>query len=79
MTRNSKKTTKPQNGSDDGPSRETPGPAVFIGVVLLAAALFNIPSILKAPETTADKMMLVTVIAMAAGGLILLIFGRKKE
>ena len=71
-------TTKPPNGSENGPEGGNPGPAVFIGIVLLAAALFNVPAIMKVPGTTADKMMLVIVLAMAAGGAILLLAGRKK-
>lgn len=46
----------------------------LLGIVLLAGALFNIPAIMKVPETTADKMMLVIVITMAVGGGILLLF-----
>ena len=46
----------------------------FLGIVLLAGALFNVPAILKTPETTADKMMLVIVLAMAFGGAVLLFF-----
>ena len=55
-----------------------PGFNVFLGVVLLAGALFNVPAIMKVPETTADKMMLVIVIVMLIGGVILLTAGRKK-
>ena len=77
MTRNSKKTTKQPAGSDRE-DQEKLGLPAFIGIGLLAGALFNIPAIMKVPETTADKMMLVIVLAMAAGGAILLLFGRRK-
>ena len=73
-----KKTAKPQNGSDDRQQPEGPGISGFLGIVLLAGALFNLPAIMKVPETTADKMMLVIVLAMAAGGGILLLSLRKK-
>ena len=77
MTRNSKKTTKPPAGSDSE-QPEKLGLTAFIGIGLLAGALFNIPAIMKVPETTADKMMLVIVLVMAAGGAILLLAGKKK-
>lgn len=51
----------------------------FIGIVLLAGAMLNIPQVLKAPETTADKMMLAIVLAFAAGGVILLLLGGIKS
>ena len=69
---------KPQNGSDPEQGPERPGIGTFIGIVLLAGALFNFPAIMKTPETTADRMMLVIVLTMAAGGAILLLAGRKK-
>lgn len=47
----------------------------FVGIVLLAGALLNVPKILKVPETSADKMMLAIVLALAAGGVILLLLG----
>ena len=50
----------------------------FLGIVLVAGALFNFPNIMKIPETTADKMMLVIVLVMLLGGVILLTAGRKK-
>lgn len=60
------------------PSAETPGDEEkrlgafdFIGIVILAGALFNLPAILKAPETEAEKMMLVIVLAMLVmGGML---------
>lgn len=72
-----KKTQTPTGSEKQDDSREI-GITGFVGIVLLAGALFNIPAILKTPETTADKMMLVIVLAMALGGAVLLLFGRKK-
>ncbi len=77
MKTDSKKTKTP-NGSDPQEEPGRIGARGFIGVVLLAAALFNVPSILKVPETTADKMMLIIVLTMALGGIILLLSLRKK-
>ena len=74
-----KKKTQTQTGSEPVESQREPGFTVFLGIVLLAGALFNVPAILKTPETTADKMMLVIVITMALGGAILLLFGRKRQ
>lgn len=61
-------------------AEERPGIGItgFLGIVLLAGALFNVPAILKVPETDADRMMLVIVLAMALGGAILLLSGRRK-
>lgn len=42
------------------------------GIALLAGGAFNIPEILKVPETTADQMMLVIVLAFIAAGCLLL-------
>ena len=79
QNQNSKKKTETQPaGSENGRKEEAPGFSVILGVVLLAGALFNVPSILKTPETTADKMMLVIVLAMALGGAVLLFFRKKK-
>ncbi len=47
----------------------------FVGIVLLAGALMNVPKVLKVPETSADKMMLAIVLALAVGGAILLLLG----
>ena len=76
MDRDPKKTQATDTGRNDEP--EKGGCTVYLGIVLLAGALFNVPAILKTPETTADKMMLVIVLVMAAGGAILLLAGRKK-
>lgn len=79
QNQNSKKKTETQPaGSENDRREEAPGFSVILGVVLLAGALFNVPSILKIPETTADKMMLVIVLAMALGGAVLLFFRKKK-
>ena len=68
--------SEPVSETDKGPS--SPGFIEYLGIILLAAALFNVPAILKTPETTADKMMLVIVIAMAFGGAVLLLARRRK-
>ena len=62
----------------DQEKKASPGFSEYLGIILLAAALFNVPAILKTPETTADKMMLVIVIAMAFGGAVLLLARRRK-
>ena len=71
-----KQPSGPEENSE--PEQQSLGISGFIGIVLLAGALFNVPAILKTPETTADKMMLVIVLTMAAGGAILLLAGRRK-
>ena len=43
----------------------------FVGIVLIAAALFNIPKIVVPPATTEDRMMLVVLGAMILAGLML--------
>lgn len=50
----------------------------ILGISLLAGALYNIPAIWKIPQTNADWMMLVIVLAMALGGAILLFFRFRK-
>ena len=62
----------------DREERPSPGLSEYLGIILLAAALFNVPAILKTPETDADKMMLVIVIVMAFGGAVLLLARRRK-
>ena len=74
---------KPENDSGpvpetDGEKPSAPGFSEYLGIILVAAALFNVPTILKTPETTADKMMLVIVIVMAFGGMVLLLARRRK-
>ena len=71
---------KPSDKPSKDENREQPSLGItgFAGIVLLAGALFNVPAIMKIPETTADKMMLVIVLAMAAGGAILLLGSRKQ-
>lgn len=77
--RKHKGNTKPDGKEPEEKKQETTlGFTGLLGVVLLAGALFNIPAILKVPETDADKMMLVIVLAMALGGVVLIIF-RKKQ
>ena len=75
-SRKHKNASEPASETDKGPS--SPGFSEYLGIILLAAALFNVPAILKTPETTADKMMLVIVIAMAFGGAVLLLARRRK-
>ena len=67
----------PQPETDENKPEQTLGFSGLLGIVLVAAALFNVPSILKVPETTADKMMLAIVLTMAFGGAVLLIFRKK--
>ena len=74
---------KHKNASEPIPEADeektsSPGFSEYLGIILLAAALFNVPAILKTPETTADKMMLVIVIVMAFGGAVLLLARRRK-
>ena len=75
-SRKHKNASEPVSEPDKGSS--SPGFSEYLGIILLAAALFNVPAILKTPETTADKMMLVIVIAMAFGGAVLLLARRRK-
>lgn len=72
------KKTKPQSGSENDEPQEKPGLSTSIGIVLLAAALFNVPSILKVPSSGADWLLITIVLAMAAVGAILL-FGHPKD
>ena len=71
---------KPSDRTPEDENREQPslGKSGLAGIVLIAASLFNLPAIMKIPETTADKMMLVIVLTMAAGGVILLLGSRKQ-
>lgn len=73
-----KKNKKVQPAEPEDTEEKKPGFTVFLGVVLLAGALFNVPAIMKVPETEADKMMLVIVQAMALAGAILLFFPRRR-
>ena len=73
-----KKNKKVQPAEPEDTEEKKPGFTVFLGVVLLARALFNVPAIMKVPETEADKMMLVIVLAMALAGAILLFFPRRR-
>ena len=78
MPNRSNKKQVPNQSNDPKQEDRSLGISGMAGIVLLAGALFNVPAILKVPETTADKMMLVIVLAMAAGGAILLLGSRKK-
>ena len=73
-----KKTKKPTGSEPESPSGGLGFPGL-LGIVLLVGALYNVPAILKVPHTTEEKMMLIIVITMALGGVILLIFGRKRD
>ncbi|HNY20386.1 MAG TPA: hypothetical protein PKJ76_10150 [Flexilinea sp.] len=77
---NSKKTsTKIEKEVVEKPnkiSQPTTGLSDFIGIVLIAAGFFNIPSLLKKPETQSDWMMLVIVLVFLISGLILLFLPR---
>ena len=75
--RKHKNASGPVPETDKG-GHSSPGFSEYLGIILLAAALFNVPAILKKPETTADKMMLVIVIVMAFGGAVLLLARRRK-
>ena len=44
----------------------------FLGIILLAGGLFNIPAILKKPETDSEWMMLTIVITLIIAGGILI-------
>lgn len=77
-SRPNKKPTERVPEEDEKKEQPSLGITGMAGIVLLAGALFNVPAILKVPETTADKMMLVIVLAMAAGGAILLLGSRKQ-
>ena len=68
----------PSRAPEEESDKPSLGISGFIGIVLVAGALFNLPNIMKVPETTADQMMLVIVLVMLLGGVILLTAGRKK-
>ena len=75
-----KKKTQTQTGSERPENKpEKLGFPGLLGIVLIAAALYNVPAILKVPRTKEEQMMLVIVLTMALGGAILLIFGRKRQ
>ena len=78
MKTDPKKTKKP-TGSDEDKGRSELGLTGFIGLVLLAGALFNVPAILKVPRTKEDIIMLSVVLTMALGGGILLFFSTKNK
>jgi F0F1-type ATP synthase assembly protein I len=77
---NSKKTsTKIEKGvpeKPEEPSQPATGLSDFIGIVLIAAGFFNVPSLLKKPETQSDWMMLVIVLVFLISGFILLFLPR---
>ncbi len=77
---NSKKTsTKNEKEASEKPdelSQPATGLSDFIGIVLIAAGFFNVPSLLKKPETQSDWMMLVIVLVFLISGFILLFLPR---
>ena len=74
-SRKHKKTEAPEPEENKD---EPIGFAGYLGIVLVAGGLFNVPAILKIPETTEDRMMLVIVAAMIIGGALLLLSRRRK-
>lgn len=71
---------QPEIIDNSGSTEETPsklGLSGFLGVVLVAGALFNVPQIMKRPETNADWMMLAIIGAMLIAGLLLLLLPGK--
>ena len=77
---NSKKTSsrieKEASEKPDELSQPATGLSDFIGIVLIAASFFNIPSLIKKPETQSDWMMLVIVLVFLLSGFILLLLPR---
>lgn len=72
-------TTKLQEKTQTRERQPRLGLRGFLGVVLVAGALFNVPQLLKKPETDADWMMLIFVAAMLLAGLLLLFLPRKEH
>ncbi len=73
MPKNNKKIQQQNENKQPAP---TVGAGGFIGIVLIAAGLFNLPAILKKPVTNADWMMLVIVLFFIILGLVVLILPR---
>lgn len=70
---NEKRTEKTDDPSEsERPAAKNLTGQQFAGIVLIAAALFNIPKIVIPAVMTEDQMMLVVLAAMILAGLILL-------
>ena len=67
-----KRSDRPNRPDDGQPPTKRAGGTQFAGIVLVAAALFNIPKIALPATTTEERMMLVVLSAMILAGLILL-------
>ena len=73
-----KKTIDASKNTPSEPESENNGPSGlkkisdFLGIILLAGGLFNIPAILKRPETDSEWMMLTIVITLIIAGGILI-------
>ena len=67
MSKTSKKKSFKNTEKQEKPLLNT---SSFIGVVFLAAGIFNIPAILKKPVTNSDWMMLVIVVFFIVLGLL---------
>ena len=78
-SRNHKNPKEPVKSTAE-PENEEPslGWRGYLGLVLVAGALFNVPAILKVPASSEDWMLLIVVLSMGIGGAILLKFGIKK-
>ena len=77
-----KKTIDASKNTPPEPEPENEGPSGlkrisdFLGIILLAGGLFNIPAILKKPETNNEWMMLTIVVTLiVAGGILIWIPG----
>ena len=55
------------------------GLRAFFGIALVAGALFNVPSILKVPQTKEDVIFLVIVLVMGLAGALLLLLPTGKD
>lgn len=72
----SSKNTPPEPESENKGPSGLKGISDFLGIILLAGGLFNIPAILKKPETNNEWMMLTIVITLiVAGGILIWIPG----
>jgi len=66
------KTSKKKNNQKDTEKPEKPvlNAGSFIGIVFLAAGIFNLPAIMKKPVSNSDWMMLVIVLFFIVLGLL---------
>ena len=81
MKMSSKDQKKSKSVPQQEPEEETPqlGLRAFFGIGLVAGALFNVPSILKVPQTKEDIIYLVTVLVMGLAGALLLLLPIGKD